>query len=76
MPTLSKLPQLIRYNEYRSSIAWVVHRAGLKQQLSFVDWLWSVIAPSLGLKTIFDVLGTNSINTGIAYAQLTYSTHL
>ena len=34
------------------------------------DWLWSVIAPALGLKTIPDLLDTNSTHTGIAYAYL------
>ena len=36
------------------------------------DWLWSVIAPALGLKTIPDLLDTNSTQTGIAYAHLTH----
>ena len=39
--------------------------------MSFADWLWSVIAPALGLKTIPDLLDTNSTHTGIAYAHLT-----
>ena len=39
--------------------------------VSFADWLWSVIAPPLGLKTIPDLLDTNSTHTGIAYAHLT-----
>ena len=41
--------------------------------MSFADWLRSVIAPALGLKTIPDLLDTNSIHTGIAYAHLTAS---
>ena len=39
--------------------------------MSFADRLWSVIAPAHGLKTITDVLETNSTHTGIAYAQFT-----
>ena len=39
--------------------------------MSFADWLWSVIAPALGLKTIPDLLDTNSTHTDIAYANLT-----
>ena len=39
--------------------------------MSFADWLWSVIAPALGLKTIPDLLDTNSTHTSIAYAHLT-----
>ena len=39
--------------------------------MSFADWLWSVITPALGLKTIPDLLDTNSAHTGIAYAHLT-----
>ena len=40
--------------------------------MSFADWMWSVIAPALGLKTIPDLLGTNSTHThtGIAYDHL------
>ena len=30
---------------------------------SFADWLWLVIAPALGLKTILDVLDTKSTRT-------------
>ena len=41
--------------------------------MSFADWLWSVIAPALGFKTIPDLLDTNSTHTGIAYADLTAS---
>ena len=44
--------------------------------MSFADWLWSVIAPANGLKTIPDVLDTNSIYMDIAYAHLTCATHL
>ena len=36
----------------------------------FADWLWSVIAPALGLIMIPDLLDTNSTHTGIAYAHL------
>ena len=39
--------------------------------MSFADWLWSVIAWTLGLKTIPDLLDTNSTHTGIAYTHLT-----
>ena len=39
--------------------------------MSFADWLWSVIAPALGLKTIPYLLDTNSAHTDIAYANLT-----
>ena len=38
--------------------------------MSFADWLWSVIAPALGLQTIPDPLDRNRIHTGIAYAHL------
>ena len=38
--------------------------------MSFADWLWSVIELSLGLKTIPDLLDTNSTHAGIAYAHL------
>ena len=41
--------------------------------MSFADWLWSVIAPALGLKTISDLLDTNRTHTEIAYANLTAS---
>ena len=37
----------------------------------FADWLWSVIAPVLGLKTIPDLLDTNSTHMSIAYAHIT-----
>ena len=37
----------------------------------FADWLWVVIAQVLGLKTIPDLLDTNSTHTGIAHAHLT-----
>ena len=37
----------------------------------FADWLSSVIAPALGLKTIPDLLDTDSTQTGIAYVYLT-----
>ena len=39
--------------------------------MSFADWLWSVVAPVLGLKTIPDLLDTNSTYTGIAYVHFT-----
>ena len=39
--------------------------------MSFADWLWSVMAPALGLKTIPNLLDTHSKHTGIAYAHLT-----
>ena len=39
--------------------------------MSFADWLWSVISLALGLKTIPDLLDTNSTHMGIAYAHLT-----
>ena len=39
--------------------------------MSFADWLWSVIVPVLGLKTISDLLDINSTPTGIAYSYLT-----
>ena len=38
--------------------------------MSFADWLWSMIASALGLKTIPDLLDTNSTHTGIAYVHL------
>ena len=38
--------------------------------MSSADWLWSVIAPALGLKTTPDLLDTNSTHMGIAYAHL------
>ena len=41
--------------------------------MSFADWLWSVITPALGLKTIPDLLDTNSTYTGITYAHITAS---
>ena len=44
--------------------------------ISFADWLWSVISPALMLKTISDVLDTNSTHTGIAYAHRTCTRHL
>ena len=39
--------------------------------MSFADWLWSIIAPALGLQIIPDLQDTNSTHTGIAYAHLT-----
>ena len=39
--------------------------------MSFADWPLSVIAPALGLKTIPDLLDTNSTHTGIENAHLT-----
>ena len=39
--------------------------------MAFADWLWSVIAPTLELKTIPDLLDANSTDTGIAYVHLT-----
>ena len=54
-------------------MAWVLHIAqGLKiRVMSFADRLWSVIAQALKLKTILDLLYTNSRHTGITYAHLT-----
>ena len=39
--------------------------------MSFADWMLLVIAPALRLKTIPDLLDTNSTHTDIAYAHLT-----
>ena len=39
--------------------------------MPFADWLWSVVAPALGLKTIPDLLDKNGTHMGIAYAHLT-----
>ena len=39
--------------------------------MSFADWLWYAIVSALVLKTIPDLLDTNSTQTGIAYAHLT-----
>ena len=45
---------------------------GLKiRSVSFTDWLWSVIEPALGWKTIPDLLHINSTHMVIAYAHLT-----
>ena len=54
-------------------MAGILHKElGLKYgYTSFADWLWSAIAPVLGLKTIPDLLYTNSTHTGIAFIQLT-----
>ena len=53
-------------------MAGILHiELGLKMSMSFGDWLCSVIAPALGLKTIPDLLDTNSTHTGIAYVHLT-----
>ena len=54
-------------------MAGVLHiELGLKNRgsMSFADWLWSVIASAFGLKTIPDLLDTNSTHTGIAYVHL------
>ena len=40
------------------------------ESMFFADWLWSVIAPALELKTIPDQLDINSTHTGIAYSHL------
>ena len=37
--------------------------------MSFADWLWSVVALALRLKTTPDVLDTNSTHTGITQAH-------
>ena len=59
-------------NEYWLSVAEVIHISwNLKyESMSFADWLLSVIAPTLGLKTIPDLLNSNSTHTGTAYAHL------
>ena len=44
------------------------------EHMSFAACLWSVIAPALGLKTIPDLVDTNSTHTDIAYAYLTAHT--
>ena len=41
---------------------------------SYSDWLSSVIAQDRGLKSIPDVVDTNSLHTGIAYAHLPHET--
>ena len=41
--------------------------------MSFADWLCSVIALALGLKTIRDLVDKDSTRMGIAYAHLTAS---
>ena len=54
-------------------MAGVLHiELGLKNgSVIFTDCLWSVVVPALELKTISDVLDTNSTHTGIAYAHFT-----
>ena len=37
--------------------------------MSFADWLWSVIEPALGVKTIPESLDRNSTHTGVAHVQ-------
>ena len=55
------------------SAGGVLHiELGLKiRVMSFADWLWSVITLTIGLKTIPDLLDTNSTHTGIAYYYIT-----
>ena len=42
----------------------------------FADWLWSVTAPAVGLKTISDLLDTNINHTGILYAISSHHTYV
>ena len=71
--SLSEFTQPIRQNEYRLSVAGVLHMSwDLKyESMSFADWLSSVIAPAFRLKTIPALLDTNSTHTGVAYSHLT-----
>ena len=71
---LSLFTRPIRQNEYRLSVAGVIHiELGLKTRMYVLHWLAVVV---LGLNTISDKLDTNSTHTGIAYSHLTCTTHL